>query len=118
MIVSHRQQFIFFHNPKCAGMSFREVLKERHDDEKQFWGPSPAPYFRVPLDHSHLRLWELHALYPRLFECALSYNSVILVRHPYKRFLAALNEHFKKFQPAVKLLEQSQKERLQVIERF
>ena len=98
MIVSHKHAFIFFHNPKCAGTSMREALAPHHDDPFSFWGIFEAPYFRNAIDHTHLRLWELQALFPSILEAARSYRSVILVRNPYRRFLSALDEHFKKFQ--------------------
>jgi Sulfotransferase family len=98
MIVSHAQRFIFFHNPKCAGTTFRNALQPFHDDTVMFWGPQDVPYFRNQLDHTHLRLWELAAAYPALFRAAAGpYQSVIFVRNPYARFLSAVAEHFKKF---------------------
>ena len=118
MIVSHARRFIFFHNPKCAGMSFRDILKPYHDDAFSFWGIYTAPYFRNQIDHSHLRLWELHAQFPRIFECAQSYNTVIFVRNPYERFLAALNEHFKKFQEQIDLAAMTPEQRASVVEQF
>ena len=82
MIVCHARRFIFFHNPKCAGMSFRAALQPYHDDRFSFWGIYHAAYFRNAIDHSHLRLWELHALFPDIFRCTETYNSVIFVRKP------------------------------------
>lgn len=118
MIVSHARQFIFFHNPKCAGTSFRDALKPYHDDSFSFWGIYHAPYFRNHIDHTHLRLWELQAQFPAIFQCAASYNSVIFVRSPYARFLAAVNEHMKKFQPQIELAAMTPEQRVQVVEAF
>lgn len=103
MIISHAHRFIFFHNPKCAGTSFRDALQPYHDDAFTFWGIFYAPYFRNHIDHTHLRLWEMQAQFPAVFACTACYNSVIFVRNPYARFLAAVNEHFKKFQPQIDL---------------
>ncbi len=89
MIVSHANRFIFFHNPKCAGTSFRDALKLYHDDGFNFWDIFHAPYFKNHIDHTHLRLWEIQAQFPHLFRCAESYNSVIFVRSAHARFLSA-----------------------------
>jgi len=119
MIVSHARRFIFFHNPKCAGTSFRDTLKPYHDDPITFWGPRPSPFFRNDLDHTHLRLWEVQALYPALLAAAeTEYRSVIFVRSPYLRFLSALAEHFKKFQPNIPLANLSSHQQGQVIDQF
>ncbi|MEO8713476.1 MAG: sulfotransferase family 2 domain-containing protein [Acetobacteraceae bacterium] len=118
MIVSHARKFIFFHNPKCAGTSFRDALKFWHDDPFSFWGIFPAPYFRNRIDHTHIRLWELLAQFPHLYTCAESYNSLIFVRNPYLRFLSAMNEHFKKFRPHIDLAAMAPEARIVLVERF
>jgi len=118
MIVSHSHKFIFFHNPKCAGTSFRDTLKPWHDDPFTFWGIFHAPYFKNYIDHTHLRLWELHAQFPSLFACARRYNSIIFVRSPYARFLSALSEHMKKFQPEIDLPAMDDAKRRAVMEEF
>jgi hypothetical protein len=89
VIVSHVNKFIFFHNPKCAGTSFRDMLKPYHDDELTFWGIFLFALFQEP--HRS----------PGIFACTESYNSVIFLRNPNARFLSAVNEHMKKFQPQV-----------------
>jgi Sulfotransferase family len=118
MIVSHARRFIFFHNPKCAGTSFRNALGPHHDDPFTFWGIFPAPHFRNELDHSHIRLWELQQLFPHLFACTETYASVIFVRSPWERFLSAIDEHFKKFQPQFGLHDLPAAEQARVVERF
>ena len=118
MVVSHARRFIFFHNPKCAGNSLRETLDAWHDDAFRFYGIRAAPYFRTHLDHGHLRLWEVHALFPRVFECAKSYDSAIVVRNPHARFLSAVNEHFKTFQPQIDLSAMTSVQRVSLVEQF
>ena len=119
MIVSHAQRFIFFHNPKCAGTSFRNALQPYHDDKTTFWGPAYAPYFCNYIDHTHLRLWELAALFPKLFDAAgRDYRSVVFVRNPYARFLSAVAEHFKKFERHFHLEELSILEQQAVVTKF
>lgn len=116
VIVSHANKFIFFHNPKCAGTSFRDALKPYHDDAFTFWGIFHAPYFRNHIDHTHLRLWEMQAQFPRIFNCIERYNSVIFVRNPYARFLSAVNEHVKKFQTRIDLMAMTPDQRVGVVE--
>jgi hypothetical protein len=118
VIVSHTNRFIFFHNPKCAGTSFRDTLKPYHDDQFTFWGIFYASYFKNHIDHTHLRLWELHAQFPRLFACTETYNSVIFVRNPYARFLSGVNEHIKKFQPQINLAAMTPQQRVDVVTAF
>jgi hypothetical protein len=118
MIICHARQFIFFHNPKCAGTSFRDMLKPYHDDEVSFWGVFRAPYFQTAMDYTHMRLWELQANYPRLFACIDQYNTLIFVRNPYLRFLSAISEHFKKFQKQIDLEAMDEAARIGVIENF
>ncbi len=118
MVISHKLRFIFLHNPKCAGTSFRDALKPYHDDHFNFWGIFYAPYFKNHIDHTHLRLWEMQAQFPKIFSCLADYNSLIFVRDPYARFLSALNEHMKKFQPNIKLLEMDTLQRIGAIEAF
>ncbi|MCB8881835.1 sulfotransferase family 2 domain-containing protein [Acidisoma cellulosilytica] len=118
MIVSHARKFIFFHNPKCAGTSFRDMLKPYHDDGFTFWGVFRAPYFKNHIDHTHLRLWEMQAQFPDIFACAMAYNSVIFVRNPYERFLSAVNEHMKKFQPQIDLSSMTPAQRVEAVETF
>ena len=81
MIVSHARQFIFFHNPKCAGTSMRVALAGYHDDPFSFWGIFPAPFFRNHIDHTHLRLWEMQVLFPHIIRAAQTYRTVIFVRN-------------------------------------
>lgn len=118
MIVSHAHQFIFFHNPKCAGTSLRGALARHHDDEVAFWGVFPATYFGNEVDYAHLRLWELQALFPRIVTAAETYRSVIFVRNPYQRFVSALAEHFQTFKLAGSLAVQSPEEQIRAVEMF
>lgn len=93
MIVSHTNRFIFLHNPKCAGTSFRESIAGYHDDAETFWKWHRHDYFSNQVDYGHLRLWELHAIFPHIFSLIPEYNSLVLVRNPYERFISALAEH-------------------------
>ena len=118
MIVSHARQFIFFHNPKCAGTSMRVALADYHDDPFSFWGIFPAPFFRNHIDHTHLRLWEMQVLFPHIIRAAQTYRTVIFVRNIVSSVSSAIDEHFKKFQPSVQLATLSPPDQMRVIEAF
>jgi tetratricopeptide (TPR) repeat protein len=97
MIISHFHRFILFHNPKTAGMSLRSVLAPYHDDPIPLEGILRRPPLDYSLDFAHLRLWEISTLFPRLIETAESYRSVVFVRNPYRRFISAVDQHFKTY---------------------
>ena len=97
MIISHAKRFVFLHNPKCAGTSFREALRPYHDDPENFWYRRYQPYFGCEIDLAHMRLWELNALYPRIFDAMGQYETLVLVRNPYERFISALAQHLTAF---------------------
>jgi hypothetical protein len=118
MIVSHQRRFIVFHNPKCAGTSLRVALGPYHDDPVMFRGFGEAPFFRTRLDHAHLRLWELQALFPRILAATARYRSVILVRDPLRRFISAVAHHFHYFQPNAPLDAMPPAVQIQTIEAF
>ena len=99
LIVSHAKRFICFHIPKCAGTSFREALKPYHDDAENFWYRRYNSYFGCEIDYAHMRLWELLALFPRIFDAMPDYETLALVRSPYERFISALAQHLTAFHP-------------------
>jgi hypothetical protein len=99
MIVSHSKRFIFVHIPKCAGTSFRDALKRYHDDSENFWYRRYHPYFGCEIDYAHMRLWELHALFPGILDAMAHYETLALVRSPYERFISALAQHLTAFHP-------------------
>jgi len=118
MIISHTRRFIFFHNPRCAGTSFRSLLSAYHDDPHVFQGFVDAQSFNTLVDYSHLRLWELRSLFPAAFELASQYRSVICVRKSSERFVSAVAHHFHYFQPDVKLAERTPATQITIIEAF
>lgn len=118
LIVSHARKFIFIHNPKCAGTSFRAAIESYHDHETQFWGVGYEPYFQREVDYAHLRLWELAAIHPELLEQLRSYNSVVFVRNPFQRFVSAISEHFKQYRPEIVFSTLSASEQLRIVENF
>lgn len=100
MIVSHARRFVFLHNPKTAGSSFRAMLDPYHDHPTRFWDIAQDPYFNSAMDMAHPRLWELAALVPPLFADLDNYLTLVFVRDPVSRFLSACAEHFRRFRAA------------------
>ena len=118
MIISHQHRFIFFHNPKSAGMSLRPVLAPFHDDPIPLQGNFRHPPFDYELDFAHLRLWEIQALFPAVLANASIYRSLIFVRTPYQRFVSAIDQHFKTYCPNLPLPELPPEQQRLVIETF
>lgn len=99
MIVSHRHRFVFIHNPKCAGTSFRASINQYHDDTTTFWDITRDAYLGVALDYAHLRMWELQLCHGPLLERLRQYRSVVFVRNPFKRMLSSLAQHIGAYRP-------------------
>ena len=102
MIISEKRRFIFLHNPKAAGTSFRRAIEQYHDWPRKFWGYPSDPYMGMPIDLAHLRLWELAALAPDLAARINEFQKLVFVRCPLRRFVAACFEHFIVFRPEVR----------------
>ncbi len=85
-------------------MSLRAVLAPYHDDESPPLGIFRCPPFDYSMDYAHLRLWEISVLLPSVIAAAQTYRSVIFVRDPYRRFVSALDQHFKTYCPDLPLL--------------
>ena len=97
MIVCHKNKFIFIHNPKAAGTSFRNAIKKYHDHPKEFWGTAPDPFFGATVDLAHLRAWELPIVAPAVYEVMKDYTTLAFARDPEQRFISACFEHFRNF---------------------
>jgi hypothetical protein len=117
VIVSHTNRFIFFHNPKCAGTSFRDTLKPYHDDAFTFWGIFYAPYFKNHIDHTHLRLWEMQVQFPKIFACAELQLGDFRAQSLCSFSLGCERAH-QEFQPHIKLESMSPEQRVWVVEAF
>src|SRR5579871_2155915 len=118
MIVSHSRRFIFIHNPKAAGTSFRDALKQYHDDAVDFWYRRYSPYFGCEIDYAHMRLWELSALFPTMFDALPEYETLVLVRNPYERFVSALAQHLTAFHQNLDYYRTDREELRKYTERF
>ncbi len=118
MIVSERSGFVFVHNPKCGGSVFRRGIEAWHDHPVTFWDPHPAACLGIVLDHAHLRLWEVQALYPDVFRRLRDHRSVVFVRNPLDRFVSALYQHHRVYRPSVRIDDLAEPERLDLFRRF
>jgi hypothetical protein len=99
MIVCNERKFVFIHNPKAAGTSFRKVIEQYHDHHRRFWGLVQDPFLQAQVDLAHLRSWELAIVAPSLFERLAEFRSLVFVRHPARRFISACFEYFHNFVP-------------------
>ncbi len=99
MLICHAKRFIFIHNPKAAGTTFRTAINPLHDHPVVFWGFADDPYFQARLDLAHLRSWELPVVAPDVFALMGEYKTLAFVRDPLERFLSACAEHFRGHRP-------------------
>lgn len=90
LIVSDTKQFVFIHNPKCAGVSFRGALKRFDTAADYFWNFSEWNGQRI--DKAHLPLFLLQSAYPAYFEKLQRYFTFMVVRNPFTRAVSAFNE--------------------------
>ncbi len=118
MIVSEKSGFVFVHNPKCGGSVFRRAIEAEHDHPETFWHPRTGARFGIILDHAHLRLWEVQALHPDVFDRLQRQRSVVFVRNPLDRFVSALFQHHRAYRPFVGIDDLDGPERLALFHRF
>lgn len=115
MIVSQARRFIFFHNPKAAGTSFRQAIAEYHDLDRDFFALVPDPRLGREVDLAHLRGWELPSVEPRVFNRLDEYRKLIFIRNPEARFISSCFEHFRRFRPDRRILDRDPPEQRALI---
>ncbi len=115
MIISSAKKTIFVHIPKCAGTSFRTAIQHMHDYPVEFWNFAYSDYFQRDLDFAHLRMWEVAAMFPDVFEKLQTYKSLVFVRNRYSRFVSAAQEHISRF-GGIKLATRTPEDQKRVIE--
>ena len=99
-------------------MSLRAVLAHYRDDPIPIHGVFEQLPFVHPLDFAHLRLWEISVLFPSVMKLAEGYRSLVLVRDPYRRFVSAVDQHFKTVYPNLPLINMRPQEQTLTIETF
>jgi len=90
MIVSETKQFVFIHNPKCAGTSVRNALLKFDTTNNQFWGYMTANASKI--DKAHLPMYMLRQIFPEYFKRLDTSFVFMQVRNPYLRAVSAFNE--------------------------
>jgi hypothetical protein len=97
MIISERSNFIFIHNPKCAGTSVRLALKDYDTTGGAFWAADE--WNGRPIFNAHMPLFMFRSLYPHYFALMSTYLTFMFVRHPYDRTVSAFNELHRELAP-------------------
>ena len=111
MIISESNQFIFIHNPKCAGTSVRNKLKRYDTTGDLFFyflgtakGITPsAEGLKVTeriVDKAHMPIWLVRNLYPEYFKLFFKYYVFGFVRNPYDRAISVFNESHREIEAA------------------
>ncbi len=95
MIVSDSRKFIFIHNPKVGGMSFRTILKQHDTTDEFFLEWVPYPQIGRTLDRAHLTLEQLRTHHRDVYDLMDDYFTFGFTRDPYQRFCSALSQHLK-----------------------
>ncbi len=91
MIISHKHKFIFIHNPKCAGQSVREVLRDYHDSEVLYWDHEYNAVLDRIVDRAHLWAKDFSLYEPLDLGDFFVFG---YVRNPYDRFKSAYNQYW------------------------
>jgi hypothetical protein len=115
MIVSYERKFLFIHNPKAAGTSFRKAIEQHHDHHRRFWGLAVDPFLQIQLDLAHLRSWELPVVAPSVFDRLPDLRSLVFVRHPGRRFISACFEYYRNFEREAEFGAQGAERQVQMI---
>lgn len=98
MIVSHKFEFVFLHNPKVGGTSVRKTIRRFSDSEVRFYlnDPDPSsPLHRI--DRAHIGLDEFTKYYPDLRARCAGYRFYSLWRPPAERIYSSLHEYSRNF---------------------
>ena len=90
MIISERKNFIFIHNPKCAGTSVRKALADYDTTGEFFW--MHDTWNGKKIDKAHMPLYVFRSRFPDYFALLPSHFSFMFVRNPYDRSVSAFNE--------------------------
>ena len=92
MIINHKNKFIIFHIPKCAGKILRKTFQsEKTDTGDAWWHWSYSQDYAAWQDLAHGPLNELRNL--EIWNLVMKYTTIAVIRNPYNRFKSSLNEH-------------------------
>lgn len=94
MIISDTKEFIFIHNPKCAGTTVRLSLHDYDTRGNNFWMHSDV--YGKKIDKAHMTLNILNCGYPEVIKDMSKYFVFGFVRNPLTRVISAFNETHQK----------------------
>jgi hypothetical protein len=89
MLISHKEQFCFIHNPKCAGTTIRNSLS-KFCENNYYWLFKDIDGVKV--DKAHMRASFFQKNYLEDYNKVLNYFTFGIVRNPYDRAVSAYNE--------------------------
>ena len=118
MIVSRKGNFVFLHNPKVAGSSFRKAIADYHDHQHTFWGVRRVRFLNNLVDMAHLRSWEIGMAAPDVWDEFDRYAVLVFVRNPIRRFISACFPHFEWYRKDVGFAAMTPPEQQNTIARF
>jgi hypothetical protein len=118
VIISRARSFVVIDNPGSISPSLRAALRPYHDDPVAFEGTRPTAYLDLPLDHAHLRSWELQMCYPDTFELMRGLRSLAFFCNPAERFVDAVLAFHDVHQPALDLREAPEATRQAAVRAF
>ena len=95
MIISDYEKFVFIHNPKVGGMTFRTALAKYDTRDNFFFEWKAIEGTEDFLDMAHITIFQLYKFYPQIAVEIDSYFRFGFVRNPYYRFLSAVSQHLK-----------------------
>jgi hypothetical protein len=104
MIVSQKQGFVWIHNPKVAGTSFRATIQRYHDWPTEFASVIFNERLGKKVDISHLRMWELPVGFPDLWALLPSLTTAVFVRDPLRRFISSCFQHYRQWDYGMDIL--------------
>jgi len=95
MIISDSHKFVFIHNPKVAGMTFRLALMQYETRGNPFFEWQWVGHDKTRIDMAHITLQQLRRFFPNEVDQVARYFKFGFVRNPYTRFYSAISQHLK-----------------------
>ena len=95
MIIADTERFVFIHNPKVGGMTFRTALKPYDTRDNFFFEWQQIGPAKKHIDMAHITLAQLREFFPEVLDQVAPYFKFGFVRNPYTRFLSAVSQHLK-----------------------
>lgn len=102
MIISDTEKFVFIHNPKVGGMTFRTALLQYDTRDNYFFEWKTITDTGKKLDMAHITPHQLRKFYPHVFREVRDYFKFGFVRNPYTRFLSGVSQHLKLSTPHIR----------------